>query len=379
MKTLTPLVPFLLASVALGQISPAERAAFNKVRSQGVEVKLGTIAQFRGVMVNQIVGIGLVTGLAGTGDSKKFLATQKAAINVLRSQGVDVDPTQSESKNCALVMLTAELPAYSNIGMRIDVTASAIGDCTDLRGGTLLFAPMKYPGIDKALATAGGAISVGGSGASAGGNSAQRGFRTVGKLPGGAQVEQEISTITVFGGKMYLYLREANPTTANRAEEAINKAYPEFHAIARGAGSIELDLPTGMNSNTAQARINGLTVLAEDEAKIVIDEKTGTITMGGDIRIGPCAVTQGGLSVKVTSEPFVSQPAPFSKGQTVAGSTKTLDVKEETVQTAIFAPNTSVADLAAIFQALRLKADDVINILKGMHEQGALKARLEVH
>lgn len=379
MKTSALLLSLLLAPAALGQVTAAERAAFNKVRAQGVEVKLANIAEFRGVVANQIMGIGLVTGLAGTGDSKKFLSTQKAAINVLRLAGVDVDPSQSESKNCALVMLTAELPAYSSPGMRIDVTASTMGDCTDLRGGTLAFAPMKYPGIDKAIATASGAISVGGAGASAGGAKSQRNFTTVGKLPGGAIVQQAVETTTVFNGKMYLDLRQANPTTASRMEDSINKAYPEFHAIAQGAGTIEVDLPTGMNPTTAQARLSGLTVYAEDEARIVINEKDGTIVMGGDVRIGPCAVTQGGLSVRITSEPFVSQPAPRSNGQTVVGSAKTVDVKEETVQTAVFAPNTSVADLAAIFIALRLKADDVINILKGMHEQGALKATLEVH
>lgn len=357
---------------------PAAFAQTPNPEIQGVEVQIKSIAEFRGIVRNQLVGVGLVTGLAGTGDTKRFLQTQRATINLLRGLGIDVDATQSESKNVALVTLTAELPPFSTPGARIDVTASAVGDCTDLRGGTLMFAPLKYPGREETYATASGAISVGGSGASAGGNTTERGFRTVGKLPGGAQVERSVPTVTVFDGKMYLDLRTSDATTAARMENAINNRYPEFHAYAYGAGTVVLDVPPGVTSNTAQARIGAVRVFAETEALIVIDEKTGTIVMGGDIRVAPCAIAKGSLSVRITSEPFVSQPAPFSQGQTVAGSVKTVDVKEQTAQIATLRTNTSVADLAAIFQALRLKADDVINILKALHEQGALKARLEV-
>ena len=378
MKIPTLLTALFLAPLAFGQMSRAERIAFDRAETQGIEVQIKSIADFRGIVANQLIGFGIVTGLAGTGDTKKFLQTQRALINLLRGQGFDVDPAQSESKNVALVTMTAELPAFSTPGSRIDVTVSTLGDCVDLRGGTLFFAPLKYPGRDETFATAAGAVSVGGSGAGAGGNADVRGFRTVGKLPGGAIVQRSVPTVTVFEGKMYLDLRDGDATTASRMEEAINRRYPEFHAVALGAGSISLDLPTGMSSNTAQARIGAVTVFAETEAKIVIDEKTGTIVMGGDVRVAPCSIAKGSLSVRITNEPFVSQPAPFSNGKTTVGSVKTVDVAEQTAQIANVRPNTSVADLAAIFQALRLKADDVINILKGLHEQGALKARLEV-
>jgi flagellar P-ring protein FlgI len=367
-----------LAPFALGPNSASDRAAFNRGETMGTEVQVKTIAAFRGAVANQIMGFGLVTGLAGTGDSKRFLQTQRATINLLRAAGLDVDPTQSESKNVALVTVTAELPAFSTPGGRIDVTVSTIGDSTSLRGGTLIFAPMKYPGKDETFATAAGAISVGGFSASAGGNSSGRGFVTVGKIPGGAIVQRSVETKTVFDGKMYIDLQEGNPTTAHRVEDAINRQFPEFHAAALGASTIQVDLPTGMSSNTAQDRLGSLHVFADTEAKVVIDEKTGTIVIGGNVKIAACAVAKGSLSVQVTNEPFVSQPAPFSNGTTKKVDVKTLDTKEQTAEIAVIRPNTTVADLAAIFQALHLKADDVINILRALHEQGALKARLVV-
>ena len=367
-----------LASVAFGQVSPADRAAFDRAETQGVRVPLKSIATFRGIAPNQLIGFGLVTGLAGTGDTKKFLQTQKAVINLLRAAGLDIDPTQSESKNVALVTLTAELPPFSTPGGRIDVTASTLGDCTSLRGGTLLFSPLKFPGANKVFATVAGAVSVGGFSESAGGNSSAKGFTTVGKLPMAGIVQESVPTETVFAGKMYLDLATSDATTASRTEEAIRKAYPDFRPAALGAGSIELTLPQGMSSNTAQARIGALEVMADTEAKVVIDEKTGTVVIGGNVRIAPCAFAKGSLTVRVTDEPYVSQPLPLSKGRTVVGSQKTLTTKEQTAQIAVLRPNTTVADLAALFQALHLKADDVMNILKSLHEQGALKARLEV-
>lgn len=377
MKTITSILAALaLVPLALGQVSKADRAAFERAESQGVEVQIKSIATFHGVVANQLLGYGLITGLAGTGDTRKFLQTNKAVVNMLRQGGFDVDPTQSDSKNVALVTLTAELPPFAAPGSRLTVTVSAMGDCSSLRGGTLIYSPMKYPGRDETYATVAGPISVGGFSEGAGGNAAGRGFVTVGTVEGGI-VQRSVPTQTVIDGKMYLNLRDSDATTAQRMEEAINKAYPEFHAAAQGAGTIELVLPKGMSSNSAQAKIGALTVFADTEAKVVIDEKTGTIVVGGNVRLAPCVIAKGSLSVRVTSDPFVSQPAPLSNGTTVGVDKKTLDTKEQTAQIAVMRPNTSVADLAAIFQSLRLKADDVINIFKALREQGALKARLE--
>jgi flagellar P-ring protein precursor FlgI len=380
MKILPTLFALLsLAPLALGQnVSKADRASFDRAQAQGTEVQISSIASFRGVVANQILGFGLITGLAGTGDTKRFLQTQKATINMLRAAGLDVDPSQSESKNVALVTLVAELPPFSTPGSRIDITVSTIGDCTSLRGGTLLFAPLRYPGKEETYATAAGSISVGGFSASSGGAGASKGFVTVGKIPGGAIVQRSVPTTIVFDGKMYIDLQEGNALTARRIEETINHQFPEFHAAAIGAATIQVDLPTGMSSNTAQAKLGALNVFADTEAKVIIDEKTGTIVIGGNVKIAPCAVAKGSLSVQITSDPFVSQPNPLSGGKTVVGDAKTVNVKEQTAEIAVIRPNTTVADLAAIFQALHLKADDIINILRALHDQGALKARLVV-
>ena len=378
MKNLTTVAFLALSTASLAQTVPNDRAAFDRAEAQGVSVQLRTIATFQGIAPNQLVGVALVTGLAGTGDTKKFLGTQRATINLLRKWGLDVDPLQSESKNVALVTLTAELPPFSTPGGRIDVTASTLGDCTSLRGGTLMFAPLNFPGGQKVYATVAGAISVGGFSEGAGGNASGRGFTTVGKLPSAGVIMESVPTETVFKGKMYLNLLDADATNALRVEEAIRKAYPDFLPTALGAGSVELTLPAGMNPNTAQARIGALTVMADTEAKVVIDEKTGTVVIGGNVRIAPCAFAKGSLSIRITDEPFVSQPLPLGKGKTAVLSQKTLTTKEQNAQIAVLRPNTTVADLAAIFQALHLKADDVMNILKSLHEEGALKARLEV-
>ena len=366
------LVVFTFAHMAFGQID-------REPKIEGVSVSIKTLANFRGAVPNQLQGYGLVVGLGGTGDTKKSLTTQKAVVNLLLQAGIEVDPSQSEVKNVALVALSAELPPYARPGGRVDVTVSTIGDCTSLRGGQLLFSNLRYPGVDDTLATVAGAVTVGGVSASAGGNSKTSGFTTVGTMPGAAIVLKGVDTKTVTeDGKLYLDLLEPDPIVTRRIEEVLNRKYPEFHALSAGAGSVQIDLPQGMSENTAQARVFGLGVIAPQESKVVIDERTGTIVIGGDVRIGPCVIAQGNLSIKVTSQPFVSQPEGLSKGQTVVATQKTVETDEGTAEIAAVRSNTSVADLATIFQALRLKASDIVNILRTMHDEGALKAKLEI-
>ncbi len=371
MKTLTLLPALLLAASAFGQSKDAASATEIPVRVQ-------TIANFRGVAANQLQGYGLVVGLAATGDTKKVIQTQKAILNLLRANGLEVDPTQSETKNVALVALTATLPPYARPGARLDVTVAAMGDCTSLRGGQLLFSTLGYPGLPKTIVTVSGAVSVGGVSASAGGNTSSKGFTTVGALPGAGIVQEGIDTQAMTDGKLFLDLSDADPIQSRRIEQAIRAKYPQYNPQALGPGSVQIEVPKGTSENTVQANVSDLSVVSTAEAKVVIDERTGTIVIGGDVRIGPCMVAQGSVSVKVTSTPFVSQPKPLSQGQTVAGTVKTADVSEPTAEITAIRSNTSLADLAAIFQAMHLKATDVINILRSMHDQGALKARLEI-
>lgn len=353
----------------------SDRAAVSRAEREGIGVRLDALCHFRGAISQQLLGVGLVTGLDATGDSQSYTATAIAAANLIKKMGLGVDTTPSnfQSKNIALVTVTCELPPYSTPGQTIDVTVSTMGDAKSLRNGTLVFTPLKYPGSDETYATAQGAVSVGGYSAGSGGNRTQKGFVTVGKIPGGASIQQAVPTKTVMEGKMYLDLDQEDVTTAQRIEEKINETYPELSPHALGGGAVVLTLPPGQSANSVQSKLMQLMVEANTEAKIVFDERTGTIVIGGNVRVAPCAIARGSINVSITEENPINEPlaAPSLANRTVTA-------QEETAQVTTIRPNTTVADLAEIFQALHLHADDIIAILENMRDQGALKAKLEI-
>ncbi len=357
----------------------SQRALMSHAEREGIGVRLDALCHFRGTWSQQLMGFGLVTGLEATGDSQSYTATQIAAANMLKKSGIGVDVTASnfQSKNIALVTVTCELPPYSSPGQRLDVTVSAMGDSKSLRNGTLLYTPLKYPGSDETYAVASGAVSVGGYSAGANGNSTRKGFVTVGKVPGGAIVQQAVATNTVFGGKMYLDLDQEDVTTADRIERKIGETYPELAPHALGAGTVEINVPTGESPSSIQSHLMGLVVQANTEAKIVFDERTGTIVIGGNVRVAPCAIARGSISVQVSEDYSITAPASLSLTGAAQPNTS-VSAQEETAQITTIRPNTTVADLAEIFQALRLHADDIIAILENMRAQGALKAKLVI-
>jgi flagellar P-ring protein precursor FlgI len=355
----------------------SDRAAISRAEREGVGVRLDALCHFRGLWTQQLLGIGLVTGLDGTGDSSSYTATALAAANMLKQNGIAVDTTPSnfQAKNIALVTVTCDLPPYSSPGQTVDVMVSAMGDSKSLRNGTLIFTPLKYPGQDKAYATASGPISVGGYSASSHGSSATKGFVTVGKIPNGAQVLEGVPTNTVFNGRMYLDLDTEDVTTAERIEEKIQETYPELAPHALGAGTVEIALPTGQEASLVQSHLLQLVVQANTEAKVTVDERTGTIIVGGNVRIAACAIARGSISVQVSQDlglPNLPLAAPNPSGAT------SVTTQEEPAQITTLRPNTTVADLAEIFQALHLHADDIIAILEGLRDQGALKGKLEI-
>jgi flagellar P-ring protein precursor FlgI len=362
------------------QDNAKESLAVGRQERDGVSVRLDALCHFRGTWSQQLMGIGLVTGLDRTGDSQSYTATQIAAANLLKKSNVGVDTTSSNfiAKNLALVTVTAELPPYSTPGQRIDLTVSAMGDASSLRNGTLLFTTLKYPGSEEVYAIGEGHISVGGFSAQAGGSKTSRGFVTVGKIPGGAIVQQAVPTSTVFDGKIYLDLEQEDVTTAQRIEEKVNQIYPEFLARALGAGTIEISAPKDRSVSWIESKLMQLTVFANTEAKVVVDERSGTIIIGGNVRLAPCAIARGSISVQVSQDNFISQPGPLSPGTTAAGANTTVSANEEKAQVSLLKANATVADLAEIFQALKLKAEDIIAILENLKAQGALKAKLEI-
>lgn len=352
--------------------------SIQKQELEGVQVRLKDIGRFRGVRPNSIMGVGVVFGLQGTGDTRRNPQVARAISNYLRSIGQDVDAATIEPRNGALVMITAELPPFATNGQPIDITVSSIGDATNLRGGVLLRTELYATGDNETIyAVAQGNVSIGSVGAQAGGNSNTVGFLTAGRIPGGALVERGAPTRLVYDGFMYLDLYDADFTSAERVEAAIRAKYPEMNPVAQNGGSIQLTLPDGISATAAMAKVEQVVAKVDNKATIVINEKTGAIAIGGNVRIAPAAISVGTITVRIQEEVSVSQPNPFSQtGTTQTVQNQQVDVEQGESNVAVLAPNTTVADLARIFQELRLRPFEIINVLQLLKEQGALKARV---
>lgn len=355
-------------------------AAAAKTESTGIEVRIKDIARFRGVRGNQLVGYGLVIGLEGTGDTKKTPFTATLLANALKDFGTVVDPLQLNPKNIAAVAITAELPPFASPGNPLDVTVQSIGDAKSLQGGYLLQAPLYGP-IDKikAIAVAQGALSIGGFNFGSNGSSVQKNFTTVGRIPAGAFVEASVPTQVLFDGHLFLELDEADLTTSKRIAEGLGKTFPELLPRAIDGGTIELTLPKGASPVESMSKVELSTVFADIEALVVVNERTGTIAIGGNVRLGPAVIAHGDLQISIQQDLIISQPQPFSKtGETVVAPESTVAAQEARAQVALIPPNTSVNDLAKIFQALKVSPRDIISILQALKEQGSLKARIKV-
>jgi len=354
-------------------------SSMQKAESNGVSVRLKDIARFRGIRGNSLMGIGVVVGLKGTGDTRKNPQSAAAIANYMKALGQDVNPALIEPKNCALVFVRAELPAFANNGQVIDITVASSGDAQSLQGGLLLRTELYAVGDNETVYAVGeGSVSIGGFGASGGGSSQSVGFLTAGRVPSGAVVEKGAPTKLVYDGKMFIELADADITTASRVEEAINKKYPDFLATAETGGTISVTLPKGMSAITSMSKLEEINVMVDNAAVVVINEKTGAIAIGGNVKIAPVAIASGSISVKIEESTSVSQPNPFSKGETAVIANQKVSAEQGEADIAVMAPNTTVADLARIFQELRLKSSDIINILQILRQQGALKAKLVI-
>lgn len=349
----------------------------NLDEKNGVSVRLKDISRFRGIRGNTLMGFGLVIGLAGTGDTRRNPQAAAALSNYLKNINMDAQLSNMEPKNAAWVIVTAELPAFTTNGQLIDVTVSSAGDAQSLRGGTLLRTELYAVGDNETKYAIGqGSVSISGYGASAGGNQSSTGFMTVGRVPNGAIVDKGAPVKLVFDGKMYIELMDSDLTTASRIQDVINKKYPELNAIAENGQTISVVAPKSGNPITTMAKLEELTVNVDNAAVVIINEKSGAITIGGNVKIAPSVIAVGSISVEIQEQVSVSQPNPFSKGTTEVIANQKVSANQGEADVAVLAPNTTVADLARIFQELRLKANDIINILQLLRQQGALKARL---
>ncbi len=350
-----------------------------KAQEEGVEVQLSAIGRFRGARSNTVVGYGLVVGLNGTGDSTQVPVSQTLMANILSRFGTSITAKSFKSKNIALVSVTSELPAFVSPGTKVDVLVQSIGDAKSLEGGVLLptsLGPMGDTNTVYAMAT--GPISTGGYTVTANGSSTSKNYPNVGKITAGADVQRSVDTQYVFPGNIIYYdLQSPDFTTAVRVAEKVNSLNKGFEAVAVDGATVQIRFPMGMAPVTATSQIEAVTVFANTPAKVVINARNGVIVVGGNIRLAPAMIAYGALKIHIDTVNDVSQPAPFSQGQTTPVTNSTVNAQEDTTQIALIPPSATVSDLAEILQALKLSAQDLISIFQELARQGALKAQVE--
>lgn len=338
------------------------------------------IAYFLGSRSNVLIGYGLVVGLNNTGDNTNTQFTVNTLANLLDNMGIHVDPSQTKTKNVAAVMVTGKLPAFSRIGARIDVEASSIGDAKSLEGGTLLMTPLKAPD-GKVYAVAQGPISTGGfavSGAS--GSSVQKNHPTVGFVSGGALVEKEVPVQYAELPALDLVLKNPDFTTAGKTAAAIIKNVSGVNARAVDAGTVRVEVPPEQRSEIVAmiTRIENLDVHPEVVAKVVVNERTGTIVIGENVRILPVAVAHGSLTVQITERSDVSQPLPFSQGRTAVTPQTSIKVQEEKGSLAVVGGGVTIGQVIKGLNAIGATPRDLINILQSIKAAGAMQADVEI-
>ena len=350
-------------------------------------VRIKDITDLEGASSSQLIGFGLVVGLDGTGSKQSF--TQQVAVDMLQRFNVSTKilaDTRGDSifksGNISAVMVTTELGPFARRGSRIDVLVSALDDATSLQGGTLLMTPLRGPDkVDYAVAQ--GPLSVGGftfsvpTGGQAPAASAQKNHPTVGRVPAGAQVVREARGEILCKGQIRLLLREPDYHTARAIAKAINERFPD-HAIALDAGSVQVFVPSELCSKVVSfvSEIGIIEVTPDTTAKVVINERTGTIVAGHQVKISPVAVTHGNLAIITNNEPLVSQPLPFTKGKTVTVPRAQVGVTEQNGPVRVMEQTMTVGQLAAALNALGASPRDLILILQGLQKAGALHAEL---
>lgn len=344
-------------------------------------VRIKDLVEFDGVRGNDLVGYGLVVGLNGTGDGlRNSPFTEEIMSNILERLGVNVSGEQFRPKNVAAVLVTAELPPFSRAGGRIDVTVSAIGDAKSLLGGTLIMTPLNAADGD-IYAVAQGTIIAGGAVAEGDAASVTQGVPTAGVIPSGARVEREIDFDFRTLKRLRIALREPDFTTAARIENAINQNYGRRVALMMDAGTIELDIASTRAASPAHAigQLENIQVQPERRARVVVDQRSGTIVMGEDVRISRVAVSQGGLTLRIEETPLAIQPNPFADGETVVVPRTNAEIEEdEGTGLAEVTGGTSLSEVIAGLNALGVSPRDMIDILKSIKAAGALHAEFVV-
>jgi len=343
--------------------------------------RIKDLATIQGVRNNQLIGYGLVVGLDGSGDqTTQTPFTVQSVVSMLGQLGVNLPAgTSLQLKNVAAVTVTSSLPPFAKPGQTLDITVSSIGNAKSLRGGTLLMTPLK--GADSQVyAMAQGNLLVGGVGASAGGGSVQVNQLSVGRITDGATVERAVDMPLGQGDYITLELKDSDYTTASRVVTSINRSFGEGAANAENGRVIRVVAPRDINQRVSfLARMENLTVTpGESLAKVIMNARTGSVVMNKSVMVEACAVAHGSLTVSISSEPQVSQPAPLTKGETVVTQQAQIEIKAEKGGLVMLPRSTSLNDVVKALNAVGATPQDLLAILQAMKAAGALRAELEV-
>jgi flagellar P-ring protein precursor FlgI len=359
--------PLVLAALTLFSLSTP-----TPVRA----ARLKDVINIEGVRDNPLSGFGLVVGLNGTGDSEAPFTNQSVRLMLER---MGITSGSVKAKNVAGVMVTSTLPPFARQGSRLDVTLSSLGDAKSLQGGTLIMTPLK--GADgRIYSVAQGPISVGGFASEGAGASTQKNHPTVGRISGGAIVEREIDFELNREKGLQLALRNPDFTTANRVIMGINSLFGEPLAQARDSGTVQVRVPKSYQGRVVEfvARMENIQVESDVPAKVVVNERTGTIVMGENVRVSTVALSHGNLTVNIRENLQVSQPAPFSEGETVVGPETNMQTIEEKARLIEMEAGVTLGDLVKGLNRVGVTPRDLIAILQSIKAAGALQAELEI-
>lgn len=346
-------------------------------------IRIKELANVNGVRANQLIGFGLVIGLANTGDraTNVFFSIQ-TMVNMLQKLGVTVPQDrvdQLQFKNAATVMVTAELPPFAHQGDRIDVTVSSLGDSRSLQGGTLLMTPLKGPD-STTYAVAQGPVSIGGFAVQGQAQGVQKNHLNVGRISGGGMVEKELPNKFNVKKEIILSLKQTDFTTGNRIAKKINSILKDEYATTLDGRTIHIKVPKFYKDNVSEfvTQIEVLEVQPDSVARVIIDERTGTVVMGDNVKISRVAVAHGNLFVQVTEQPIVSQPEPFSEGETVILPRTRIAVGEDEDRLIVVPEGIDLGEVVTGLNAIGVTPRDLISILQAIKAAGSLHADLDV-
>lgn len=343
--------------------------------------RLKDLTSIQGVRQNQLIGYGLVVGLDGSGDqTTQTPFTVQSVASMLQQLGVNLPPgTTLQLKNVAAVVVTSSLAPFAQPGQTMDVTVSSMGNAKSLRGGTLLMTPLK--GADGQIyGMAQGSVLVGGVGAAAGGSKTQVNHLSVGRISAGATIERALPTALGQGNVVLLELKDSDFSTASRVVDAINRRFGSATAQAQDGRVIRVQAPENSGERVAfLGALESISVTPDQaSAKVILNARTGSIVMNQAVTLDSCAVAHGNLSVVISTEPVISQPAPFSGGQTVVGQRSQIDINKEPGQLLLLKGGASLADVVKALNAIGATPQDLLAILQAMKAAGSLRAELEI-